>query len=266
MSVQQDVRGRIIVALDLESRQSRSLLRKLVGGPAMVKVGIEAINGGWAIPLARLARDLGFEVMWDAKLHDIPSRVAATIETVVRTVDPLIITVHALGSLAMMRRAKYTAAKLHSETGRKCQIFGVTLPTSTDPNDFKALGFNDDFMPSGIGPNGRIAYKAADLGRLGDDAHLNGVVGPASALPIIRHAFPKLKTIVPAVRPYWAVVGYDDQSQSVTPREAFETETDYIVVGRPVTEAKKAGLTPLGAFERIVRESEAVQGGSHGLK
>ena len=232
------------------------MLTELAGAAEIIKVGIEAINGGWAIVLAQVAMSLKLKVMWDAKLHDVPSRVAPTIDNIVRCVGPQIITVHALGSLRMLSWAKMAAERASEASGNPCQIFGVTLPTSTDPADFMALNFDCSNMPKGITPNEQIAYKSAELAFLANVANLDGVVAPASAIPTIRKTLPALRTIVPGVRPEWALVGDDDQSQVVTHQEAFAVGADYVVIGRPIAEAHRISLAPKEAFERIVREAE----------
>jgi len=250
-----DIRSRIIVALDLPLEEARKVLHDLVGRVTIVKIGIEAITGGWAHELAKEAQEMGFGVFWDTKFFDIPSRVEAAIAALA-PVEPVMVTVHTLGSLSMMRRAKYAAAKVRLESGGVPKIFGVTLLTSMGRLDLDILGFDLNLVPAGLTPKEVVAYKAADLARLADNTGLDGVVSPASALPIIRHAFPKLQTIVPGVRPDWALTVGEDQDQITTPREAFGVGANYIVVGRPVVQAHRFGLTPVEAFDRIIKECE----------
>ena len=143
----------------------------------------------------------------DVKLYDIPNTVANSVKRLSnRGAD--IITVHALGGIEMMRKAK--------ENAGTAKIIAVTVLTSSNPKNVVDIvkGLTQDSLV----------------------ACVDGVVCSGNELDVvnsIKGMTQKLK-IVPGVRPSW-YQDIDDQVRKITPQEALELGADYLVVGRPIT-------------------------------
>ncbi|MBM3565390.1 MAG: orotidine-5'-phosphate decarboxylase [Alphaproteobacteria bacterium] len=224
---------RLFVALDTNDAEAAARLaqrlKDVVGG---VKLGKEFFTAHGPAGVARVAQ-CGLPLFLDLKFHDIPNTVAGAIKAAL-ALKPFIVNVHASGGPAMMRAAA-DAAK--GGTPRPL-VIAVTVLTSLDDNDLRAVGQTPP-----------VVDQAARLARLAKESGLDGVVCSAKEAMAIRGACGNnFKLAVPGIRPAWAAAG--DQKRFVTPREAVALGADYIVVGRPITEAPD----PVEAARRIVHE------------
>jgi orotidine-5'-phosphate decarboxylase len=174
----------------------------------------------------------------DAKLHDIPRTVEAAVRQLVRP-NAHIINVHALGGNDMMRGAVDAAGERAAELGiAPPQIFAVTILTSIAPEDLNELGLS--------GGPGENATRLAALAR---DAGCAGVVCSAREVSDLKRFFGEdFLTLTPGIRP--AGTAHGDQKRVVTPAQAVAAGSDYLVVGRPITEAPD----PLAAAKAILDE------------
>ncbi|MFY9779495.1 MAG: orotidine-5'-phosphate decarboxylase [Candidatus Baltobacteraceae bacterium] len=230
--------AKLIVALDVdEFTVAASLVERLAGLGVIFKVGLEPLlNYGEAI-LAKLAA-AGAASFIDAKLHDIPRTVGAAARALVRP-GVRIVTVHALGGREMMRAAVDESAERARELGLEPpQVFAVTLLTSIAPGELSELGLQGD-----------LGENVLRLARLARDARCAGVVCSPHEVRDLKRSFGAgFAALCPGIRP--AGAGHGDQKRVATPRAAVEAGADYLVVGRPVTEA----ADPLAAASEILAQ------------
>ncbi len=225
-------RDRLIVALDFPDRRSAvPMMERLRGHVGMFKVGKQLfVAEGPAI--VREIVGAGERVFLDLKFHDIPNTVAGAVASAV-SLGVSLINVHAAGGSAMMRAAAEAAKS--SET----RILAVTVLTSLEAPDLAAIGFSE-----------QAEQLAVRLTRLALDSGLHGVVAPATEAPRLRRELGSNFLIVtPGIRP--AGAHWQDQARVSGPREAILAGADYIVVGRPITEAPDPAAAARGIVEML---------------
>lgn len=230
--------SRLIVALDVPSAsEAEHLVDTLYELDVIFKIGLEALCGYPERILSYCeARDARYFV--DVKLHDIPRTVSAAIAHFVRPCAK-IINVHALGGHAMMRAAVESVQTRANALGvTPPEIFAVTILTSHGAEDLGELG-----LQGGPGEN---AIRLAALAR---DAGCAGVVCSAHEVRDLKAFFGEdFLTLTPGIRPSGSAHG--DQKRVVTPALAVAAGADYLVVGRPITEAPD----PLAAAQAVIDE------------
>ncbi len=228
----------LIVALDVDSVETAlGLVERLRGLDVMFKIGYESLFG-YGDALRPRLEELGVATFVDAKLHDIPRTVAAAVRELVRP-GVRLLTVHALGGHEMMAAA-VDAAEERARTigGPATQIFAVTILTSIAPEELLELGLHG-------GPGENVMR----LGALARDARCSGVVcSPHEVRDLKKYFGSDFAALCPGIRPSGTVHG--DQKRVATPREAVGAGADYLVVGRPITEAED----PYAAAEAILAE------------
>jgi orotidine-5'-phosphate decarboxylase len=150
-------------------------------------------------------------------------------------------TIHTSGGKEMMARAAEAAAAESEKTGtRKPILLGVTILTSLKNDDLEAIGMKAD-----------TSEQVLRLAQLARSAGMDGVVSSAHEIGIIRNALgPDFIIVTPGIRPAWAAS--QDQKRIMTPALAVEKGADYLVIGRPITQAS----SPREAFEKITEELE----------
>ena len=230
-------RDRILVALDTtDVNQALSLSEKLAGLVGGVKLGKEFYTANGPGGVKKITK-LGIPVFLDLKFHDIPNTVAGAINAALR-VNPFIINVHVSGGRAMLDKA---VKALEKKGNQKPMLIGVTLLTSMDKTDLYEIGIN-----------GSISKHVSKLALLAQSAGLDGVVCSANEIGAIRKKCGEnFKLIVPGIRPNWA--NQNDQKRCVIPSEAIERGADFLVIGRPITQAS----SPVDAVKKIVEEIDA---------
>ncbi|PCJ33383.1 MAG: orotidine-5'-phosphate decarboxylase [Alphaproteobacteria bacterium] len=236
---------RILCALDTTDQQTAfdlaENLRDHVGG---VKLGLEFFGACGPTGFDHVAQS-GMPIFLDLKLHDIPNTVAKAISALM-PLNPLIMTVHTSGGAAMMTAAAQAATEATQNIPNgninyvRPIIVGVTILTSMDESDLQDIGLRPP-----------ISAQVVRMARLAQASGLDGVVCSPFEITAIREACgPDFKLIVPGIRPVGSSKG--DQKRTMTPREAIERGADYIVIGRPITEADD----PARAAQDIARELE----------
>jgi orotidine-5'-phosphate decarboxylase len=141
----------------------------------------------------------------------------------------------------MMAAASEAASAASGSLGPRPLVVAVTVLTSLDDVDLK-----------NVGQNGPAENQVLRLGRLARDAKLDGVVCSAQEAEPLRTALgPDFKLIVPGIRPAGSAVG--DQKRVMGPSEAIRAGADFLVVGRPITEA----ADPIAAARAIIADIAA---------
>jgi orotidine-5'-phosphate decarboxylase len=232
------VRERLIVALDTPALSAaEALVDRLAGVITHFKVGSVLFTA--AGPAAvEMVRRRGGRVFLDLKYHDIPATVGAAVEAAARLGVGLL-TVHASGGAAMLRAA-VKAARAAGEI--RPRILAVTVLTSLD----RAILHGELGVPIAV------EGHAAHLALLARDAGCDGVVASPREAARLRAILGSGALIVtPGVRP--AGGRADDQVRTAAPAAAIRAGADYLVVGRPITEA----ADPAAAASAILAEIPA---------
>ena len=234
------MRERLILALDVDDLERvKALVSLLDSKVGMFKVGKQLFThaGPQAV---KLIQSMGGEVFLDLKFHDIPNTVAkAAIEATRLGVK--MFNVHASGSLEMMRLTVREVSRVCRQEGlRRPIMLAVTVLTSLNKSDLQRVGVD-----------GEVADQVIRLALLTRQAGMDGVVASPQEVASIRAACGRRFIIVsPGVRPQRAK--RNDQRRVMTPEEAIRAGADYIVVGRPIMEAKD----PMRAAQEIITEME----------
>jgi orotidine-5'-phosphate decarboxylase len=228
-------RERVIVALDVsDSAAALELAGRLGDFVQWFKVGLELyLSAGNQIVHA--LKDRGYSVFLDLKLHDIPNTVAGAVRSAAMAGADML-TLHASGGPAMLAAAAEAASKLHSAP----KLLAVSVLTSMDAEQLRAIG-----VPSSP------AEQVLRLARLASEAGISGLVASSVAVAALRAAFPDFTLVIPGIRPAGSSVG--DQKRVATPAAAVRAGADYLVIGRPITQA----ADPAAAVRAILSEIEA---------
>ena len=225
----------VIVACDFDSKEKTlAFLDKFQGEKPFVKIGMELYYAeGPAIVKEIKAR--GHKIFLDLKLHDIPTTVKKAM-AVLSGLDVDICNLHAAGTSRMMEAA---LEGLTRPDGTRPLLIAVTQLTSTDEEIMQKDLLIDQPLEKVVM---HYAKNAADSG-------LDGVVcSPLEAQAVHNTCGEKFLTITPGVR--FADGDIGDQKRVMTPAQAKEIGSDYIVVGRPIT----AAPDPVAAYKRCVAE------------
>ncbi len=225
----------VIVACDFASAEATfAFLDKFTGRKPFVKIGMELYYAEGP-SIVREIKARGHKIFLDLKLHDIPNTVKKAM-AVLRNLDVDITNLHAAGTTAMMQGA---LEGLTREDGTRPLLIAVTQLTSTD----------QESMERDILIKEPIADVVMHYAETAKKAGLDGIVcSPLEAGKVHARCGETFLTITPGVRFADGDVG--DQKRVMTPAQAKEIGSDYIVVGRPIT----AAADPVAAYERCVAE------------
>lgn len=231
----------LLCALDTTSPDAAfQLAAKLATSIGGIKLGLEFFSACGPDGVAHVA-GAGLPVFLDLKLHDIPNTVAKAIHAVM-PLRPFIITVHSGGGPAMMTAAAEAATAAALTVGcRRPLMIGVTILTSLDESDLKAVGLSTP-----------IEAQVVRMARLAQKSGLDGIVCSPLEIAAIRKACgPLFKLVVPGIRPRGSAVG--DQKRIMTPAQAVALGADYLIIGRPITQADKPEQAARDIIEEIAR-------------
>ena len=227
--------AKIIVALDYPDAQAAlALAARLDPAACKVKVGKELFTASGPA-LVRELVGRGFQVFLDLKFHDIPNTVAAACRAAAR-LGVWMVNVHALGGEAMLKAARVAidAAPVDVD-GRRPLLSAVTMLTSMSDQDLAALGLS-----------GTVTDNVLRLAQLSQRCGLDGVVCSGQEASLLRRTCgPAFVLVTPGIRP--AGGASHDQARVLTPSEALRQGADYLVIGRPITQAPD----PLQAVNEI---------------
>ena len=223
----------IIVALDYPTADAAlAMASNLDPKHCRVKVGKELFTRCGPQILEGLHKQ-GFDVFLDLKFHDIPNTTANAV-AVAADLGVWMVNVHASGGRRMMDACveKLIAFK------QKPMLIGVTVLTSMQSEDLAELGL-------AVSPLEQVRRLAT----LTNECGLDGVVCSSHEVTDLKAKFGKaFKLVTPGIRPTFSIKG--DQRRVMTPREAVVAGSDYLVIGRPITQA----ADPMTALELIHQE------------
>ena len=222
---------RLIVALDVSTMDAmKEIVTSLGDSVSFYKVGMELFYAEGAKTI-RFLQEQNKQVFLDLKLHDIPNTVRSAM-SVLRTFGIDMVTVHAAGGVEMMREAKKVL-------GDQAKLVAVTQLTSTSEEDMRDCQNIQTTVSESVV---NYACKAKEAG-------LDGVVCSAQEVKLIKAATSEdFLCVTPGIRPAGSEIG--DQKRVMTPQEAHQIGSDYIVVGRPITRA----TDPVAAYRAIKAE------------
>ncbi|PYQ13997.1 MAG: orotidine-5'-phosphate decarboxylase [Acidobacteria bacterium] len=233
-------RAELIVALDTASRdRALGLVRTLRGQISLFKVGLELYTAVGP-SIVKDLKDLGAEIFLDLKYHDIPNTVARASAEAAR-LGVSMLDVHLSGGATMVRRAVDEVEAVCSLNRiQRPVLLGITLLTSLGEESLASLGLQRTPLE-----------QVLTLAALGKDAGLDGVVASPRELAALRSKLgPDFILVTPGIRPEGSSA--DDQSRTLTPREAVEAGADYLVVGRPITGAENPSLAAREILRAII--------------
>ncbi|MDD1713463.1 MAG: orotidine-5'-phosphate decarboxylase, partial [Methanoregulaceae archaeon] len=223
----------MIVALDYaRAEDALGLVARLDPGLCRLKVGKELFTtAGPTFVEGLVAR--GFDVFLDLKFHDIPNTVAQACKAAAR-LGVWMLNVHGLGGRRMLSAARESLEGLSSRP----KLIAVTVLTSMGREDLQEIGIADE-------PQAMVLR----LAKLAQSSGLDGVVCSAHEAPLLKHELGAgFCLVTPGIR--LAASSQDDQVRVTTPREAVRLGADYLVIGRPITQAKE----PLQVLQDINQE------------
>ena len=221
---------RIIIALDYaDPAQALNLTRRLDPGACRLKVGKELFTRCGPAVLEQLIGQ-GFDIFLDLKFHDIPNTVASAC-AVAADLGVWMINVHASGGRRMLEAAR---ERLENCPHRP-KLIAVTVLTSMSAADLDEIGIHTS-------PEEQVLK----LARLAAGTGLDGVVCSAAEAGMLRRKMgSEFCLVTPGIRP--AGLTHNDQQRVTTPEEAIANGSDYLVIGRPITQAED----PLKALTTI---------------
>ena len=225
----------VIVALDFDGREKTlAFLDRFTEEKPFVKIGMELFYSEGP-SIVREIRARGHRIFLDLKLHDIPNTVKKAMAAL-SALDVDIVNVHAAGTGAMMSAA---LAGLTRPDGTRPLLIAVTQLTSTDQDMLERELWIEK-------PMEEVVLHYAEIASIvGLDG---GVCSPLEAGTIHERCGKNFLTVTPGVR--FAGGDAGDQKRVTTPAKARELGSDYIVVGRPITQAED----PVAAYRRCVAE------------
>jgi orotidine-5'-phosphate decarboxylase len=233
---------RIILALDVDSReQALALVKDLAPHVGAFKVGMQLFNS-CGPKIVEEINQLGGRVFLDLKFHDIPNTVAAAGRVITR-LNCFMFNVHAAGGREMMRQVV-------EEVEDEAKKLAVAAPLSLAVTVLTSI--SQEQLEEEIGVKGR---KLKDLvvkwALMAKECGISGVVSSPQEIEAIRAACgPEFKIVTPGIRPAWSEK--NDQKRITTPGQALQMGADFMVIGRPITQAEN----PVEAALKIISELE----------
>lgn len=228
----------IIVALDYaEAAAAEAMARQLDPAQVRVKVGKELFTrSGPAI--VETLQQLGFEVFLDLKFHDIPNTVAGALRSAA-ALGVWMVNVHASGG----RRMLEASAEAVASASRRPLLTAVTVLTSMEQEDLADIGIS-------VAPQEQVLR----LAQLAQSCGIDGVVCSAQEARMLRDACgASFCLVTPGIRPAGSAAG--DQARIVTPPEAQALGVDYMVIGRPITQAKNPTAAVADVIQSLVAKA-----------
>ena len=222
---------KIIVALDFNSAsRAVEFVDTLDPKLCRLKIGKELFTAAGPNLVETMIKK-EFDVFLDLKFHDIPNTVANAVK-VAADLGVWMLNVHISGGSTMMKSAKDA---ILSHGGCKPILIGVTVLTSISSAELSEIGINNE-----------LKDQVVQLAKLAYQSGLDGVVCSAEEAKLLRNSMPAdFILVTPGIRREQDAAG--DQKRVITPSQAIRNGSDYLVVGRPITQAASPSAA-LAAF------------------
>ncbi len=231
----------IVFPLDFSSREeAEKYVQLLRGHVGMFKVGLELFIRTGPMLIQFIKKESSAKVFLDLKLHDIPATVGGAMASIAALgVD--FTTVHCGENPDMLKMAVKKA-------GRNVSVLGVTVLTSVAGEHIRSAGFKEIYASEVR----KLVLKRAEIAKT---AGVKGVVCSGLEVADIKSQFGNTFIgVTPGIRPDWPEERIEDQRRITTPAQAVQAGADYLVIGRPIRNAKN----PVDAAKRIADEIEEV--------
>ena len=229
----------IIFPLDVstydEAMKYVTLLKDSVG---LFKVGLELFASQGPAILVGIREITDAKVFLDLKLHDIPETMRRAFLAATQY-SPEFISVHCDQGDGFLR-------EVAEQNPGKTKILAITLLTSLNSKNLARLGFVDEYVND-------LSKLVLLRARIAKEAGCHGIVCSGHEVALIKEKLSGMIALTPGIRPEWSLVSKDDQKRIVTPASAVKNGADYIVVGRPIRDAKD----PRDAAKRVAEEIES---------
>jgi len=228
----------IIFPLDVPSYdEALSYVENLKDRVGLFKVGLELFISQGPLIIQSILDAGGAGIFLDLKLHDIPATVKRAFMAASRH-RPRFVTIHCDEGEELLK-------SVAEDNPGDTKILAVTVLTSLDQKKLKELGYDDKFVRD---LSALVLLKA----RMAKAAGCHGVVcSGLEVAEIKRELGSEFLAVTPGIRPAWSVVDRDDQKRIVTPSDAVKNGADYVVIGRPIRDAKDPAEAALKIAEEI---------------
>lgn len=233
----------IIVALDfLDINHAKDFVKKISPNLCRVKVG-KALFTLAGPDLVKWLQDRGFDVFLDLKFHDIPNTVYQAC-VVATGLQVWMLTVHLSGGAEMLRAAKKAIADTSNFNNTKPLLIGVTVLTSFNSENLHSIGVPDNLESQVL----RMADMAVNC-------NIDGIVCSGLEVPSLKIKYKNLlKFVTPGIILNDNHHASADQKRIMTPNDALQAGSDYLVIGRAIT----AQLEPEIVIQKIVNSIETI--------
>ncbi len=223
--------NKIIIPLDLEYSAAINMAKNFDANLCRLKIGSQLFTSSGPQIIKEL-NSLGFDIFLDLKFYDIPNTVYEALKSAA-DLGIWMVNVHASGGRAMLEASK----KALEGFDQPPLLIAVTVLTSLSEDSLNEVGIKN------------LSEQVLRLAELTNECDLNGVVCASTDVQAIKNRFGKdFITVTPGIRPNDSKV--NDQNRISTPSEAVKNGSDYLVIGRPITESEN----PTKALEKIIKE------------
>ena len=229
---------KIICALDFDDLSKAENFIKSINYDIVYKVGMEFFYRFGIDGITKIRNTKkNVKLFLDLKLHDIPNTVERAIYPLVTNIRPYMLTLHIAGGKKMLKNGVFAATEASKNRNiQKPLLLGVTVLTSLNHKDLKEMGHTIS-----------ITKTVENYSNIAKKAKLDGVVCSPLEVKLVKNMHGNsLKVITPGIR--LEKSSNDDQSRFLSPKEAFNMGSDYIVMGRPLINA----LDPNNIIKKII--------------
>jgi len=205
----------IFIACDVSSQKEiLDLLELIHEDISGIKIGLQYITQRSPEEIRELSK-FKKPIFYDGKFFDIKNTLVESVKSL-KNLKVDFATVHILNGLDALKMANKAAEEIN------LKLLGVSILTSFNDDDLKNLGFNN-----------KVEAQVKKLIKIAVDANLYGVICSPLEVKMIKEIAPNLKCFTPGIRMEGAK---DDQRRTMSANEAIKEGSDYLVIGRPITQ------------------------------
>ena len=230
--------NQIICALDFDDFSKAENFIKAIDYDIVYKIGMEFFYRFGIEGIRKISKEKKkIKLFLDLKLHDIPNTVERAIHPLVSNVKPYMLNIHIAGGRKMLQNAVSVVNEVSKNSNvQRPILLGVTILTSLNNKDLQEMGHTIS-----------ITEVVKNLSNIAKKARLDGIVCSPLEVKLVKNMHGKsLKVVTPGIR--LEKSSNDDQSRFLSPKEAFNMGSDYIVMGRPLIKA----LDPNSIIKKII--------------